>query len=172
MSSHPSDSTAESLYRNHHHWLKHWLGKKLGCSFQAADLAQDTFVRILGGRQEQLVGLREPRAFLTTIARGLVIDFYRRRTLEQAWLAHLAELPEDEAPSPEQQQILLETLISVDRLLDGLPPKTRAAWLYSRLDGLSHAEIAAHLQVSVPRVRQYLATAARHCYELRFGLAD
>ncbi len=166
MPAHPNSQVTQ-VYSEHHGWLKNWLWRRLGNSSDAADLAQDTFVRILGGRQEQWAGLREPRAFLATIARGLVIDLYRRRTLEQAWLAHLAELPEDEAPSPEQQHILLETLVAVDRLLDGLTSKTRAAWLYSRLDGLSHAEIAAHLQVSVPRVRQYLATAAR-----RFGLAD
>lgn len=32
---------------------------------QAADLAQDTFLRILGSRQDKLPGLREPRAYLT-----------------------------------------------------------------------------------------------------------
>jgi len=169
MPAHP-DNNFSQLYNDHHGWLKAWLCKRLNCSYQAADLAQDTFVRVLGGRQEHLAGLREPRAFLSTIARGLMIDFYRRRALERAWLEYLASLPEDEAPSPEQQQILLETLVAVDRLLDGLSPKVRAAWLYSRLDGLTHAEIAAHLSVSVPRVRQYLATASRHCYQLRFGL--
>ena len=39
----------------------------------------------------------------------------------------------------------------------------------NRLDGLTHAEIAEQLQVSVPRVRQYLANAMRHAYHLRFG---
>jgi len=160
-----------SLYKEHQPWLKQWLRRKLGCSETAADLTQDTFIRLLAKRQADY-NLCEPRAFLTTIARGLVIDLYRRRTLERAWLAHLAELPDSEVPSPEQQHILLETLVAVDQLLDGLTPKTRAAWLYSRLDGLTHAEIAARLKVSVPRVRQYLAAAARHCYTLRFGLAD
>ena len=60
---------------------------------------------------------------------------------------------------------------ALDALLASLTPKTRAAWLHSRLDGMTHAEIAAQLGVSVPRVRQYLATAARRGYELRFGVA-
>ena len=42
----------------------------------AADLAQDTFVRLLQ-RREQLQ-LNAPRAFLRTVARGLVIDHWRR----------------------------------------------------------------------------------------------
>lgn len=161
--------SVESLYVEHHRWLLQWLKGRMGCAHQAADLAQDAFVRILGVRREQLDNVREPRAFLTTIARGLMIDLYRRRELERAWLASLASLPEEEHPSPEQQHQLLETLIAIDQLLDGLPAKVRAAWLYSRLDGLKHAEIAECLGVSVARVRQYLATAASHCYHLRYG---
>ncbi|UOD31212.1 hypothetical protein INH39_05705 [Massilia violaceinigra] len=34
-----------ALYRGHHGWLTGCLRHKLGCSAQAADLAQDTFVR-------------------------------------------------------------------------------------------------------------------------------
>lgn len=163
--------SVESLYVDHHHWLLQWLKGRMGCAHQAADLAQDAFVRILGVRREQLDNLREPRAFLTTIARGLMIDLYRRRELERVWLASLATLPEEEHPSPEQHHQLMETLVAIDQLLDGLPAKVRAAWLYNRLDGLKHAEIAECLGVSVPRVRQYLATAARHCYHLRYGNA-
>ncbi len=57
-------------------------------------------------------------------------------------------------------------------MLDGLSPRVRQAWLYSRLDGLKHADIAELMDVSVPRVRQYLARAARQAYILRFGTAE
>lgn len=163
------DSVTE-LYASHHGWLQGWLRHKLGCAQHAADLAQDTFVRILGTPQDKLHEVQELRAYLTTVARGLVIDHYRHRELERAWLESLAHLPEAVAPSPEHRLLVLEALMAVDRLLDGLSPKARAAWLYSRLDGLTHAEIAGLLGVSIPRVRQYLATAARQCYVLRFGL--
>ncbi|WP_416390945.1 sigma factor [Alloalcanivorax xenomutans] len=35
------------LYSDHHGWLLGWLRKKLGCSQHAADMAHDTFVRVL-----------------------------------------------------------------------------------------------------------------------------
>ncbi|THF62933.1 sigma-70 family RNA polymerase sigma factor [Pseudothauera nasutitermitis] len=168
----PAIHPVAELYAEHQRWLLGWLRHKLGCQHQAADLAQDTFLRILGSRQGKLADLREPRAYLTTIARGLLIDQFRRRELERAYLESLAGEPEATAPSPEQRQLALEALMEVDRLLDGLPAKARRAWLHSRLDGLNHGEIAALLGVSVPRVRQYLATVARHCYELRFGTAE
>ncbi|MBA4002871.1 MAG: RNA polymerase subunit sigma, partial [Delftia sp.] len=59
----------QSLYRDHHRWLRDWLRRKLGCSHHAADLAHDTFVRLLG-RKERADPV-DPRAYLTTIAHGL-----------------------------------------------------------------------------------------------------
>lgn len=55
-----------------------WLRSKLGNAADAADLAQDTFVRLLQ-RREQLE-LHTPRAFLRTVARGLVIDHWVARS--------------------------------------------------------------------------------------------
>ena len=160
------------LYADHHHWLLGWLRHRLGCRHQAADLAHDTFLRILGHRLDKLPEVREPRAYLMTVARGLLVDQFRRRELERAYLEALAGLPETAAPSPEDRHLALAALIEVDRLLDGLSAKARNAWLYSRLDGLSHAEIGERLGISVPRVRQYLAQVARQCYELRYGTGE
>ncbi|RCI69961.1 RNA polymerase subunit sigma, partial [Pseudomonas aeruginosa] len=61
-----------SLYRDHRGWLLAWLNRNLGCRQRAEDLSQDTFVRLLG--RPELPGLREPRAFLAKVARGLLID--------------------------------------------------------------------------------------------------
>ncbi len=163
----------QTLYRGHHHWLQSWLRKKLGCPEQAADIAQDTFVRVLAAENERpLQQILEPRAYLTTIAKRLMVDFFRRADLERAYLSELAALPEALQPSPEQRLQALQLLQEMDQMLDGLSPRVRQAWLYSRLDGLKHADIAELMDVSVPRVRQYLARAARQAYILRFGTAE
>ncbi len=73
-----------ALYSEHHGWLQNWLRGKLGCAADAADLAQDTFLRILLKRELREIGM--PRAFLRTIARGLVIDHWRREELQRAYL--------------------------------------------------------------------------------------
>ncbi len=156
----PTDSIAE-LYRGHHGWLHGWLRKKLGCSHRAADLMHDTFVRVLA--REVPLTIREPRAYLTTIANGLVLNHYRRSRIEQAWLDALTLLPEPLAPSPETQAIMIETLIQLDRLLDGLPRLVREAFLLSQLDGLRQSEIATRLGISVPTVKRYIARALAQC---------
>ena len=47
------------LYQSHHAWLSGWLRSRVGCHEHAADLAQDTFVRLLRARQAS--PLKEPR---------------------------------------------------------------------------------------------------------------
>src|SRR3546814_10729464 len=69
-----------------------WLRKKLGNSFDAADLAHDTFVRLISARRHDAGP--EPRALLTHIAKGLVVDHWRRRALEEAYLAAIARSEE------------------------------------------------------------------------------
>ncbi len=68
-----------TLYRDHHSWLQGWLRKKLGNAFDAADLAQDTFLRVLTARDKgRDADLREPRAYLTTVAGRVLLNHYRR----------------------------------------------------------------------------------------------
>ena len=124
-------------------------------------------MRLLG--RDGLKAPHEPRAFLVAIAKGLLFDYFRRAALEQAYLAELMLIPEDEQPSLEEQQLILEDLKHIDRLLGQLSSKARAAFLYNRLDGLGHAEIAERLGVSVSRVRQYLAQGMRQCYIALYG---
>lgn len=151
----------KALYANHHSWLNHWLRKKMGNQSDAADLAQDTFLRVL--LSEEADKLEEPRAFLTTVASGLLSNFYRRKKLEQAYLDALLHLPEAEAPSPEAKAIMLETLVEIDGLLDGLPYKVRKAFLLSQLDGVSQLEIAVELGVSISTVKRYIVQAVEQC---------
>lgn len=161
-----STPSVETLYGDHHAWLQGWLRRKLGNACDAADLAQDTFMRVLG-RPRELAELREPRAWLTTIAHGLAVDHVRRKTLERACLDAIAHLPEPQAPSPEAQLMLVEALVRIDAMLDGLSPKARSAFLLSRLEGLGYNEIAQQLGVSLSSVEKYMATAIRHCLSLR-----
>jgi RNA polymerase sigma-70 factor (ECF subfamily) len=157
-----------TLYSDHHGWLQGWLRKKLGNTCDAADLAQDTFVRILTApdhspEKQAEWQLSEPRAYLTLIAKRLMANLFRRRSLEQSYLEALGALPEAHAPSLEQQAIILETLQEIDAMLDGLAPKVRAAFLMAQLEGLGYAEIAERLGVSERSVKRYMAEALARC---------
>jgi RNA polymerase sigma-70 factor (ECF subfamily) len=155
-------SSLEGLYLDHHNWLTGWLRRRLGCPDSAADLAQDTFMRLLQARQTPL--LNEPRAFLTTVAKRVLCNHYRRQDLERAYLQALAQLPEDLAPSEEHRAIIFETLLELDRLLDGLPLPVKRAFLMAQVDGLSYSAIGVQLGISLATVKRYLNKAAMRCY--------
>jgi RNA polymerase sigma-70 factor (ECF subfamily) len=150
-----------ALYCEHHGWLQRWLGFKLGNASDAADLAHDTFLRLLG--RCDLDTLREPRALLTTVAKGLMVNRFQRQALERAYLEALAALPVPLAISPEQRLLILETLHEIDAMLDALPPRVRHAFLLAQLDGLGYAEIAVRLGVSLITVKRYMKQAFLQC---------
>lgn len=51
MASAPPSPDIALLYSDHHGWLVGWLRRRLGNPCDAADLDQDTFVRVLGRPQ-------------------------------------------------------------------------------------------------------------------------
>jgi len=153
------------FYADHHGWLNGWLRRQLGCSQRAADLAQDTFVRVLS-KDDDMAAIREPRAYLHTIAKGLLINYWRRRQIEQAYLDALALQPEPVVPSPESQALIVETLVRIDAMLTQLPTRVRSAFLMSQLHGMTYAAIAAELGVSERMVKKYMAQAMLHCLML------
>lgn len=154
----------QTLYLQHHGWLVARLRRKLGCAWDAADLAQSTFVRVLGARGVAPEAIAEPRAYLTTIAQRLLSNHLRRRQIERAYLDALAALPEPQAPPPEARLMVMETLLAIDRLLGGLPVAARQAFLLWRLEDLTQEQIAAQLGLSRTTVRRHLAAAAERCY--------
>lgn len=167
----PANPIAD-LYSNHHGWLHGWLRRKLGCADHAADLAQDTFTRILASRDllgEGCRHLQQPRAYLTTVAKHLLVDRARRQTLERAYLAELALLQQSLAghPSPEEILLTLQALDQIGAALAGLSERAREAFVLHYLDGLTHEAIASHLGVSDRMVRKYLVQALVHCHQVR-----
>ena len=154
----PADASAlHDLYHTHNGWLKTWLRARLGNSSDAADLAQDTFLRVLTARNVDAI--REPRTYLSSIARALMIDRFRRRAVEQAYLDVLALRPEALDISPETRLLILETLTAVDAMLDEMGPRTRTIFLAVQLEGLSYVATAERLAVSVTTVKKHMIRA-------------
>ncbi|UJB67192.1 sigma-70 family RNA polymerase sigma factor [Acidovorax sp. YS12] len=152
---------AAAFFAEHQPWLLGRLHQRLRNRADAEDLASETFVRVVA--QPDLAAVGTPRAFVATLAKRVLFDFWRRRDLERAYLDAIAHLPEALAPSPEERALLLESLEGIARALDGLPDKARRAFLMSQLDERTYADIATRLGVSASMVRKYMVQGWQAC---------
>ena len=111
----PSSTVAASiseLYADHQGWLKLWLLRYVNCSEAAADLAQDTFIRVMQRqRKEADFTIHYPHTYLRTVANGLLVDYFRRRNVEQAYIEALKQLPAEVSIDPQDREIMLEALV-------------------------------------------------------------
>lgn len=166
MKASPSADTEslDALYKGHHGWLLGWLRRRLDCPHNAADMAHETFIRLLGAGA--YVAPREPRAFLATVARRLLIDRSRRYKLERAYLEELSRHVEhlEQAPSPEALLAAVQALEHIARALERMTARARQAFILRYLEGMSHGQIAEQLQVSTKTVQKYLVQALLQCH--------
>jgi RNA polymerase sigma-70 factor (ECF subfamily) len=153
-----------TLYTEHRGWLSVFIQRRMGCPEATADLIQDTYLRILtsGRLPEQ----KDARRYLTHIAKGLIIDVFRRRRVEEAYLDYLHQQPESTAHSVETQTLMIEALTEIEVLLHRLPKNVRQALLLRQLDGLSYKDIAKTMDVSVSSVEKYIAKGLQACLEV------
>ena len=156
----------EGWYRSHHGWLSGKLARKLDCHGQVADFVHDTFERVL---KSPPCDIAEPRAYLATIAHGLLVNHWRRLDLERAYLAALHASGEALATDQEARLAALQELEILANLLEGLPARARQIFLLARLDGLPYADIARELSLSVNVVQKDMLKAIQHCFRLQYG---
>ncbi|NLQ17455.1 sigma-70 family RNA polymerase sigma factor [Marinomonas sp. M1K-6] len=157
-------SAMHALYSDNHHWLYTWIRKRLDNQFDAADLTQDTFLRIHS--RQDVEQITEPRAYIVTVAKGIISHFYRRQSLEDKYLEYLSLFPEPVTRSQEQQQIILQTLEQIDALLNELPPHVKSVFLLSQIEGKKYQAIADDMNLSLISVKRYMKQAYVQCLSL------
>ncbi|RKG34473.1 sigma-70 family RNA polymerase sigma factor [Acinetobacter guerrae] len=152
----------DGLYREHKSWLYAWLCKKMSNHCDAADLTQDTFVKIMSRYADYYY--YEPRALLTTIAKSLMFNLYRRKKIEQAYLSVLAEQQLEYSISLEEHLLVIETLCELCDLIEDLPDRQKKVFILAQLEGLSYAQIAQQLDISISTIKRDLTHAMAACF--------
>jgi RNA polymerase sigma-70 factor (ECF subfamily) len=131
----------------------------LGDSAEADDVVQDAMLQ----SYEKLALLRAPEHFggwLMTIVRRRAMNVLRSpHHRRRAILDTAAQV--EARQRPDHYLVAARTREAVWRALDALPEREREVLLLSDLDGLSHADIAAILGISVFMSRRYLSKARR-----------
>ena len=119
----------------------------------AEELTQDIFMRVWRSR-EKLLEIESFENWLFIIARNLIFDSFKARVntpLPYAATSLVADLitPDLQTEQRDTYQLLL-------RGIDQLPEKRRQVFRMSRLEGMSHEQIAQALGIHKVTVAQYI----------------
>jgi len=157
----------DHLMREHNDSLVSFLTVKLRNPQDAADVAQEAYVKLLSHDDPQ--SLENARAYLFQTAANLAIDRLRQRTRHTAYvrtqsaLAGQTPAPGDGAPTPERTAAAKQDLARVMAAIRELPPKCQRVFLLHRGRHLTYDQIARDMKLSVSMVEKYIIEALRHC---------
>ncbi|TDF86399.1 sigma-70 family RNA polymerase sigma factor [Pseudomonas sp. H9] len=160
----PPVSGLLASFQEHYDDLLQFLTRRMSDRQRAADVAQETYLKLVKIEQQDLSVLHA-RSFIFRVAGNLAIDTLRREQRMAGNLDYTATAGEVVCPAPVPEAALLarERLAQLDEALLQLSPNARQALLLNRVEGLTQAQIAQQLGVSESMVAKYIGQALRHC---------
>lgn len=154
------------MLERYHRELLNFLSRQVRDRDTAADLAQESFVRVLSAQSSGQAVL-DMRALLYRTARNLVVDQHRRSEVRRH--DDLNSLPEDQHP-PAPQHLQPEELLASQQVIrayvatiEALPERCRLAFVLHVFDECSHAQVAQHMGISISMVEKHIVRAMVAC---------
>ena len=166
----------EIAYGVHRADLMRLLMARLADRTEAEDLLQELWLKV---KQNPAGPVQNGRAYLFRMAQNLVIDRLRERQRrmerERRWsdtatdfAASGMELA-DQRKTAEEAMLDREEIATLVSAIANLPEGARRAFELHKIQGLSHAEVAAILGISKSGVEKHMAVAMKY---LRRALTD
>jgi RNA polymerase sigma factor (sigma-70 family) len=155
--------SVHEVIRRHHDSLIRFLRQRLRVKDDAADVAQEAYIRMM-----QYEGSREihsPSSMLFRIAINVANDLGRseqaRRINDQTSIDGM-----DLAcgtPTVEREIAAEQDLTLLYDAIENLPPKCQRVFLLSRVQDMTYPQIAAHCGISVKMVEKHIGHALAIC---------
>jgi len=159
-----SDHDVYRIFLNTRPQIQRFLQQRLRCQDTAADLVQDIFLRLTLLKPPPASEI-EVRAWLFTVASNLSLDHLRTQKRHHELLdQYLGDATEiDGSAAPERAVQAQDQLQQIQIALMELPDQCAEILYLSRIEGLSHIEIAQQLKISTSWVEKQLAKALLQC---------
>ena len=157
----PIDLEAEFIRKRPQ--LEYQIAKRVGCSETAADLATEIYLKL---RRINPACHSEGEAwtYLYRMAKSAAIDHIRTVRRRETLLGGAVDVVEpEEMIAPDRRIAADDQMKIIEGALAELPEKARTMLLLSRVQGLTHGEIANELGVSKSLIEKYIARALLHC---------
>lgn len=151
----------EAVFRAYYAGMASFVQRFVRSPDVAEELVQDIFFK-LWSKREQLSDIESFRTYLYRAARNQALNWLRRQKLERRWQEEHGG--EDDAPTPhlaDEEASEQEVAAAVQEAIQRLPPRCREVFLLSRDGGLTYAEIARTLDISVKTVETQMGRALK-----------
>lgn len=158
-----SKSGVTRSFVEHGTFLKKFLSGFLRHEQDVEDVAQEAYLKAYCSEQER--DIEQPKAFLFSIAKNLALNELTRKSRQMTTYIEECQAPHllaDEMPV-ETEIEALESLGSYCEAVAALPIKTRRIYLYRKVHGLPHKEIALRMGVSLSTVEKHLKIGLVSC---------
>jgi len=140
----------DTLFQRYDAWFRRTLRKRYGD--MADDLAHETYLR--AAAQEAEGKVRYPKAFLLSVASNLATDRMRKEARENDYATYRGAFPTQSTAATQEMALTLKQIVLA------LPPELRDCLIMSRVDGLTHGEIALQLGLTKRTVKDRVRRAA------------
>lgn len=153
------DETAfAQLFRAYHQRLGAYVFRLTASKLATQEIVQDVFVKVWVKRAA-LMEISNFDAYLFTAVRNHVFNYLRNMARERTRQADLVESlaapPVLQSGADEDYHALLDEAVAQ------LPQQQQRVYRLHKQEGLSHAEIAARMQLSVETVKKHMSLALR-----------
>jgi RNA polymerase sigma-70 factor, ECF subfamily len=151
--------SSEAIWRDFHTPLRGFIRRRVPDDQIADDLLQEVFLRI-HTRIETLRDNTRLEAWIYQIARNAVADYYRG--------LHASTPLTDDLPEPdlERDDLAAQLAPGIRQMLMTLPAAYREAFILTEVNGMSQAELARRLGISVSGAKSRVQRARAHMKRL------
>jgi len=163
----PTDNPVLTVFLEKRANLVRFFAARLGSVEASEDLAQDLYLKVaaLGPIED----LQSPMALLYRMGANLMLDRLRHErrasAREDSWLRsnHVTVGGEEVVDQPPADEALAsrQRLAKLIAEVEALPPRMRRAFQLHKLEGLSHAETARAMGISVSAVEKHVSGALK-----------
>ena len=151
--------------------LVRFCAARMGSTEAAEDVVQELYLKV--SAVEAATEVENPVALLYRLASNLMLDRMRqaRRAAvrDGSWYREkgiLGGAPDlSQEPPADEAAAARQRLRRMVQAVETLPPQTRRAFELHKLQGLSHAETASALEISVSAVEKLISTALKRLSE-------
>lgn len=162
---------SEAIWRGFHDRLLAFVRRRVPSPEIAEDILQDVMLRV-HRHADELEQVDAVGAWVYRIARNAIIDHHRRASNHRELLAGIEVDPEAIEPEADAPDVRAELADCISPLVDQLPAIYREALTLCELEGLSQADAATRVGLTVSGMKSRVQRARRQLKQVLLQCCD